>query len=544
MNQIRLLGLILTVFLFARGSAFCQTKPPEKLTLAQSIDHVAKMADDAGNELLKQEKTLLKTHAIAGPVHPRSVEQRNAFLLVVKRKAETEVDLCRLLALKENTNPDADTTRPLDQWLKDARQPLAVLQAVSAPLPTVNYDEVDRRTRAVPKEAAESIEMLAAALVKGCRNDREKARAIFTWIAENIVYDTDGLSDPTRVEIRPNQIIKVKLTLCLGYARLYEVLARAAGLEVVVITGASRSSSVAPEFVLLAKPTERGMAYIPHAWNAVKLDGQWYLLDATDAGTQKKSGGKTVAVEHILPDLFLMQPDRAILKYWPDEDKWQLLKTPINKHIHERLPIVYPVYFQCGLKLESHVAYDVPARKELVLLLQVPRDVMLVGKLHRQDGKEVEDAGILVQRQGTRAEVRVSFPRVGVYSFYLFAGRAQPGKTTNLDGAIDFKVSADPGLAEAPKYPVTTSAFAMREGQMIYPTRQKLKAGQSNLFLVALPGAAAATLETGGQKLKLIPVGNDLFLGDIRPGAGEIVLTASYLQQPNLLYQLIKFMAE
>ena len=55
--------------------------------------------------------------------------------------------------------------------------------------------------------------------------------------------------------------------VCEAYARAYSYLCRLYGIEIIVVSGVSRG---------------------PHAWNYIKLDGEWYLIDVTwdDVATQ------------------------------------------------------------------------------------------------------------------------------------------------------------------------------------------------------------------------------------------------------------------
>ena len=55
-----------------------------------------------------------------------------------------------------------------------------------------SYEEIDRHALNAPSSVEASVESLAAYLIEPATNDREKARAIFRWICENIDYNVDG----------------------------------------------------------------------------------------------------------------------------------------------------------------------------------------------------------------------------------------------------------------------------------------------------------------------------------------------------------------
>lgn len=110
-------------------------------------------------------------------------------------------------------------------------------------------------------------------------SETDKARAIFTWCHHNIAYDVDGFFGGCipRGQSLEERIFSGK-AVCEGYAKVYEALALAAGLECVVVTGHGKGfgfNTVRPgDPIPPANPTG-------HAWNAVRIDGgDWKLLDA------------------------------------------------------------------------------------------------------------------------------------------------------------------------------------------------------------------------------------------------------------------------
>src|SRR4029078_8527879 len=64
-----------------------------------------------------------------------------------------------------------------------------------------------------------------------------------------------------------------------------------------------------------------------HMWNAVKIDGKWYLVDLTwDAGqTVKGEFIFTYSTAYLFAD-----PQVFITHHFPEDEKWQLLKNPVS----------------------------------------------------------------------------------------------------------------------------------------------------------------------------------------------------------------------
>lgn len=85
-------------------------------------------------------------------------------------------------------------------------------------------------------------------------SDEEKAIRIHNWILENAKYDTT-VSLPNIRNIY-GAIIQ-KECVCAGFADAFKYLSDMAGLDSIVVVGEN------------------------HAWNNIRLDGKWYLVDLT-----------------------------------------------------------------------------------------------------------------------------------------------------------------------------------------------------------------------------------------------------------------------
>ncbi len=123
------------------------------------------------------------------------------------------------------------------------------------------------------KRTETDAEHLVKKLTQGKTGDQEKFDAIFTWVTTNISYDYNEFYLPTApIPGSIQRILKTKRTICLGYANLMDTLCMLAGISNVTVYGYAKDEL----FDL------NDTIYIHnHAWNAVKLDGLWYVYDAT-----------------------------------------------------------------------------------------------------------------------------------------------------------------------------------------------------------------------------------------------------------------------
>ncbi len=161
---------------------------------------------------------------------------------------------------------------------------------------------------------------LARTITANSQTDSEKAYAIYRWITSHIKYD-NGLrySEELQRKIYVSEknvvenVLDRKMALCGGYAFLFRDLCEIVNIPVEVIHGYTKINGALVEDY--GRPI--------HTWNAVKLDGEWHLLDITWA-VGFGSGHK--------PDDFwyLSHPRDFIYSHYPKNPKWTLLNNSIS----------------------------------------------------------------------------------------------------------------------------------------------------------------------------------------------------------------------
>jgi transglutaminase superfamily protein len=241
-------------------------------------------------------------------------------------------------------------------WLLVAPAPL--LAARRSPPP---YAAIDRHALRAPAQAEQSVEQLAKYLIEPADNDREKARAIYRWITDRIAYDAEAFFADRRGDGSPEAVLKSRKSVCEGYANLFESLCTQAGVRVVKITGWAKD--VASESDV--KATRNG-----HAWNAVKVDGHWQLVDATwGSGAVRDKE----FVKHFDEYYFLVPPDQLVFSHLPKDPKWQMLLEPVTEKEFKDQPTVQSALFQMGVTTTAvRTAMEDEGLRELVKVFQYP----------------------------------------------------------------------------------------------------------------------------------------------------------------------------
>ena len=306
---------------------------------------------------------------------------------------------------------------------------LSLAIAISASgLRADGYDEIDRYALKTPAAAEQDIETLAAYLSKPCRDDREKARAIFRWVTSRVSYDVSGYLKGEYGDLSALGVLKSRSAVCSGYANLFEELAKQAGLEAVTIQGYGKGIGYGP-----GQPVQGSTN---HSWNAVKIEGYYYLLDCT-WGAGYINGQSFV--REFVPFYFLTSPKDFIYSHFPEDETWQLLENPVSKIEFEQLPFLKPGFFNAGLGLTSNVLAVVHTDSQFNLSFSAPDDALLLANLLQND-RNLDESLVSVQKSSGMFKIHARFPGPGSYILRLFAKRK--GEKGMYEWAADFKIEA------------------------------------------------------------------------------------------------------
>ena len=212
-----------------------------------------------------------------------------------------------------------------------------------------SYSSLDREAQNVPLVYEQNKEALVKYLMSFTRNDAEKARILAAWIVfnvdENKFKSIREKKETNRGRAAPvissGDTFITRIGNSEDFADLYQELGELAGLEVAVIPGYAGYNL-----------SSRNYLQNKHTWNAVKIDGEWRLLDIAWAmkGTSFGASMKNLALyeEEVerRGDLsyslarrlrsnksfdnrwFFTSPYTMIKTHVPLQDSWQLLPVP------------------------------------------------------------------------------------------------------------------------------------------------------------------------------------------------------------------------
>ncbi|HJS53430.1 MAG TPA: transglutaminase domain-containing protein [Chitinophagaceae bacterium] len=213
-----------------------------------------------------------------------------------------------------------------------------------------NFNTIDRKVESIPVANTDTLARQLAALGT---TDREKVRAIFRWITENIDYnvrpvgrrkntpplfyeewDDSAATLPPLSERVATKILNKGVAFCEGYSHLFKALCDHAGIKAEIIYGYGRTN------------TSRRFG-VNHTWNAVYLDSAWHLLDVTWASGFVSYSNQYI--RHYSDFYFLTPPEEFIKDHYPEDPHWTLLDNPPVYREFNQSPFRYSGFIKSGI---------------------------------------------------------------------------------------------------------------------------------------------------------------------------------------------------
>jgi hypothetical protein len=411
-------------------------------------------------------------------------------------------------------------------------RPLAILAAATFAMPGVlgaqnaaasprsdesagRYALADALADSAPPGVERSVSALAAYLAQAGRDDLTRARALYRWVAGHITYDVGGLRSGQPGDLSPEAVLHRGMSVCEGFARLTEALGEAMGLEVEVVSGWSKGYGYTPGQTFDG-PTN-------HAWNAVRIDGRWRLMDPTwGAGYLDES---MRFVRQLQEHYFLTRPEEFVFDHLPEDRRWQLLARPLTATEYADLVYLRPMFFHAGFRIGNHEHLVIAADGRLTVTLGVSRPVQMAAQVldaatQRQVGGEF--GFVQVGSQDARIDAR--FPRPGSYLLRVFAKPL--GAAGDLDWILDYRVRATRGAPGA-VFPATYEAFSARRVRLLSPVDGVLRAGLRYSFRLRAPGALEVAVVAGDRWTRLAAQGEE-FAGEVTAIPGAVIVYAKY----------------
>jgi transglutaminase/protease-like cytokinesis protein 3 len=263
-----------------------------------------------------------------------------------------------------------------------------------------------------------------------------------------------------------------------------------------------------------------------HAWNAVKIDGQWQLIDSTWGAGYVNNYGKFTKKynEHY----FLTPPEHFIYDHFPENADWQLIDNKISKKEFSDLAQVNSNFFDLGLRLVNHREVMIVSNEEyLTVKLEAPDDVMFMANVFNFKTGEEYTNYALIQKKDHSIETTATFPGPGDYLLRIFAKRKKDKGLYNQ--ILEYKIISTLETSTGPLIK-TFDKFGEQNVQIIAPTpiKKNLLSQESYQFNYAVPGALEVAFVDSSNNWHHLKKENDLFVITLNPKRGKLILYAKY----------------
>jgi transglutaminase-like putative cysteine protease len=319
-----------------------------------------------------------------------------------------------------DVKPPVDNT-PAPQPGAQPEQPLGW------PLP-VAFDPI---VTDMPESEQTSIEAVGAYLAARISDKKLLVKALHDYVVNRLHYDYDALKliEAGDFEHTPPQtaeaVFAARTGVCEGYSRLMVALGKAAGVEIAFVTGYIRDSS--RRLTVSDDPWDtsasEALEGVGHAWNAVKLDDQWYLIDATWDDPTKGENSTTY---------LFVPPKLMALDHYPEDKNWQLLPSPMSLGDFVRQPMLSPKIGELGISLVAPTRSQITVDGEATIVLDNPYGAEIVAEAHRDGTARAMEGTRCAVSRGTRTTITCSLPD-GEYEVQMFAApssRVKVGRYT------------------------------------------------------------------------------------------------------------------
>ena len=391
-----------------------------------------------------------------------------------------------------------------------------------------DFSKVDRLAKQLNYSGTSVIE-LANLLGQNAQTESEKARIIYAWITQQITYDVaaflDAINNDNYPDVTIETVLRDRTTICSGYSNLYHALAEAMNLESAIVIGYAKS----------ATPAAEKFQDVNHAWNSVRIDGAWYLLDAT-------WGAGSVRDNKFVPDYkpyyFATAPEEFINNHYPQDKGWQLLNKTYARAEFDSLPSISSRFYNLGLKLVSHKNDRVSTSNQLNIELKIPQNVVATAEL-KQNGQTLLNNSILTNRNGDRLIVSVAPPEAGTYELTIYAKKKEALK--EYGEIINYQIDASNSTAQLAK---TSGHFHQHQASLIEPLGADLKSDWSTYFNLVVPEAEdVQIINTTTQQWTPLTGYGSYFAGHVELQPGTIAVVAKFAEGDRY-WQLVEYQAK
>lgn len=220
-----------------------------------------------------------------------------------------------------------------------------------------HYNKIDNKIFSFSKKGIYNFDTIVSYVNEKFTSDDDKIRAFYTWIALNISYDQDLLETykiNSQLNLRflssmrtqhPDTVLKYRKGVCEGFSLLMNKFCESSSIMSHMVVGYTKNES------------DEVTQNILHAWNAIKLDTTWFILDITWSNGYVNYTNKYI--KKFSDHYFFTSPDEFLKDHLPLDPMWQLQYYPTTKaEFFESKTPEHKLYFNYKDSITSYLKFS------------------------------------------------------------------------------------------------------------------------------------------------------------------------------------------
>ena len=395
------------------------------------------ITDENGDLIGSQNNTnKLITKALKDSIH----NAKNS----VSRQKQTnlmEVDLEQEPIKTIHLNQQLSTFDKLEKYFgvsgqEQIEKPILTFNYESPPHP-IRYDVIDKYSEKIKHRENEPIYALTDRIIKNSENDYEKIRAVYKWITKNIYYDIESLKSNTIThdKVKAINVLKTKKTVCSGYANLFKEMAEYINVPTKIVQGFAKGYGYKPGDL---------MHETNHAWNAIKLNDNNYLIDCTWGSGYIDKNDRFV--KEYREYYFLVKPEYLIWTHLPEESAFQMIEQTITKNEFEILPHVSRSFFENKINFSNNHTVGYIVENELSLDYIINEKTEILCTLTDENDEINYEGTTYISKNGEITSVKVRPPASG--NFFLRISSKNKDDSGSYWGSIEYLIKVPENYKE------------------------------------------------------------------------------------------------
>lgn len=240
--------------------------------------------------------------------------------------------------------------------------------SLTSPWPWIGQEKIHPLINNLPPDAQKSIRSVATYISQHEPDPYLQAKALHDFVISRVTYDLDVLTKGVRPAQDAKTVFATGRGVCEGYANLFTALAQEIGLDVATIYGKIRKDLAPVDLIPVAtRLINSDYDWSLHAWNAVKIKGQWQVIDTTWDDRDLDQAASGYSAEYLMPS-----PQVMVISHLPEQSAWQLIKPTKSAISFEKQPLLTPQFFKEGLQINSPKTYETKVNSKAIIELNHP----------------------------------------------------------------------------------------------------------------------------------------------------------------------------